>query len=221
MVKRSFAICLLIILALAIGAVFLEHVFLEKILWHGELKNSKDFASWLKSFGPWAVLISIIVMVVQAIATPVPLFLVAGANGFIFGVSWGVLITMAGALLGSTIAFYLARFIARGHIDRYLSKYMPYIVNLSRGNSVKMIFLARLVPVLPSSVVSYAAGLSKVSFTGFFLASVFGKLPEIVIYTVLGHSLEQAEGLATKITVLLVLASLLFFSLQRKKTTSY
>lgn len=220
MIKRAFIVCSLIVLALAIGAVILEHVFLEKLFWHGELKDSQDFALWLKSFGPWAVIISIIVMIVQTIATPVPLFLVAGANGFIFGVSWGIIITMAGALLGSSIAFYLARFTARDHFAHYLTKYVPHIGSMSRLNCVKMIFLARLVPVLPSSVVSYAAGLSKVSFAGFFLASVFGKLPEIVVYTILGHSLEKAEGLTTKITVLLVLASLLFFSLQRKKTNN-
>jgi len=175
----------------------------------------------LLSFGHWAVLISIVVMIIQTIATPVPLFLVAGANGFIFGIAWGVVITLVGALLGSTVAFFMARFLARDFFTRRLSKYMPQVEEMSRKSGVRVVFLARLVPILPSSVISYAAGLSRMSFKGFFLASVFGKLPEIIIYTALGHSLERAEGLLTKVTVLIVLISLLIISLKSKKMSSF
>lgn len=221
MAKKLLIVCSLIVVAFSVGTVIFDQIAPESIIaWHGIFKDSRELADWLKSFGAWAVLISIVVMIIQTIATPVPLFLVAGANGFIFGVAWGILITLVGALLGATVAFYLARMIARDYFSRRLAKYMPQVEEMSKNTGAKMIFLARLVPILPSSIISYAAGLSKVSFVGFFVASVFGKLPEIIIYTFLGHSLERAEGLLTKVTVVIVVISLLCFSLQSKKVTS-
>lgn len=220
MAKKLLILCSLLVVALSIGVVIYDQIGPDKLIWHGIFKDSREMADWLRSFGAWAVLISIIVMIIQTIATPVPLFLVAGANGFIFGIAWGIVITLVGALLGATVAFYLARAIARDYFSRRLAKYMPQVEEMSRKSGAKFVFLARLVPILPSSIISYAAGLSKVSFGGFFVASVFGKLPEIIIYTFLGHSLERAEGLLTKVTVGIILASLLCFSLQSKKIAS-
>lgn len=179
--------------------------------------TSREMADYLLSFGPWTVAICILVMILQTLFTPVPLFLVASANGYIFGAAWGIVITMAGALIGSTVAFYLARFIARDFISRRMGKYMEKVDHLSHHAGLKMVFMARLVPVIPSSIVSYAAGLSKMGFGHFFIASVLGKLPEIVIYNALGHSLDRAEGLLTKVTIGLILLALLVIPMLQKK----
>ncbi|MCL5056431.1 MAG: TVP38/TMEM64 family protein [Actinobacteria bacterium] len=221
MTKKLLFIISVAFVVLAIGAVIIDQARPESFLKLGIFKNSQEIADWLLSFGAWAVIISIAVMIIQTIATPVPLFIVAGANGYIFGIAWGIVITLVGALLGSTVAFFMARFMARDYFSRRLAKYMPKVEEMSKTSGARVVFLARLVPILPSSIISYAAGLSKVSFRGFFVASVFGKLPEIVIYTALGHSLERAEGLITRVTVVIILLSLLIFSLHSKKTGSF
>jgi uncharacterized membrane protein YdjX (TVP38/TMEM64 family) len=220
MAKKIIAVLSVLVLAISIGAIVYDQISHEKIVFHGIFKNSQEMADWLLSFGGWAVLISITVMIIQTTATPIPLFLVAGANGFIFGIAWGIVITMVGALLGSTVAFFMARFFARDYFSSRLARYMPQVEEMSRESGAKVVFLARLVPILPSSLVSYAAGLSRVSFSGFFLASVFGKMPEIIIYTALGHSLGRAEALIARVTVIIILLSLLLFPLQSKKFSS-
>ncbi|MFZ5645296.1 MAG: TVP38/TMEM64 family protein [Bacillota bacterium] len=221
MTKKILFIISAIIVVLTIIAVIIDHARPENLLMLGIFKSSREMSEWLLSFGAWAVFISITVMVIQTIATPVPLFLVAGANGFIFGIAWGIVITLVGALLGSTVAFFAARFLARDYFSKRLSRYMPQVEEMSKRSGARVVFLARLVPILPSSIVSYAAGLSKVSFKGFFVASVLGKLPEIVIYTALGHSLERAEGMVTKITLIIILLSLIIFSFQSKRITKF
>jgi uncharacterized membrane protein YdjX (TVP38/TMEM64 family) len=221
MTKKLLFITSAIFVVLALGAIIYDHASPQSFLKLGIFQNSEQIADWLLSFGAWTVLISIAVMIIQTIATPVPLFIVAGANGYIFGVAWGIIITLVGALLGSTVAFFIARFIARDYFSRRLAKYMPHVEEMSRKSGARVVFLARLVPILPSSIISYAAGLSKVSFRGFFLASVFGKLPEIIIYTALGHSLERAEGLITRVTVAIILISLLIFSLHSKRAVLF
>lgn len=184
--------------------------------------TSQSLADYLRSFGAKTVFISILIMVLQTLFTPLPLFLVAGANGFIFGILEGIFITLVGAMIGATIAFYLARLFGRELVSRWIKKpHLSKVDSMSTSNGIKMVFLARLVPVIPSSLVSYLAGLSKISFKGFFVASIFGKMPEIIIYTALGHSLGRARGLATKITVILIILTIIFVTLFSKKKSSF
>ncbi|GBF35447.1 DedA family inner membrane protein YdjZ [Desulfocucumis palustris] len=206
-----------IILLLSISVVYYDLFGRHPLGLRRMFNSTREMADYLISFGPWSVVASILMMILQTLFTPVPLFLVAGANGYIFGVAWGIVITMAGALLGSTVAFFLARFIARDFISKRLGKYREKVDQLSERSGMKVVFLARLVPVIPSSVISYAAGLSKMGFGSFFLASVFGKLPEIVIYNALGHSLDRADGLLAKVTIVIILLTLLLFPIWKGK----
>ncbi|MHB8158671.1 MAG: TVP38/TMEM64 family protein, partial [Desulfocucumaceae bacterium] len=146
--KKILAAFSIMIVAISIGAIVLNHTGSGNFLRLGIFNNSQEMATWLLSFGAWAVIISISVMIIQTIATPLPLFLVAGANGFIFGVAWGIVITLVGALLGSTVAFFMARFLARDYISRRLSRYMPHVEEMSRKSGARFVFLARLVPIL-------------------------------------------------------------------------
>lgn len=184
--------------------------------------SPEHLAEYLRSFGAMTVVVSLLLMVLQTLFTPLPLFLLAGANGFIFGFWYGTLITLTGSIIGSSIAFYLARGFGRGLVSRCLKQtYMARVDQMSCHEGPWMVFMARLIPVIPSSIISYVAGLSKMTFRGFFIATAVGKLPEIIIYTALGHSFIVAEGMATKVTLLLILLTLLawpFISRRLKKT---
>ncbi|MEG6522383.1 TVP38/TMEM64 family protein [Desulfotomaculum sp. 1211_IL3151] len=176
--------------------------------------DPENLAEYLRSFGAMTVVVCLALMILQTLFTPLPLFLLAGANGFIFGVAYGILLTLAGSMLGSTLAFYVARGFGRGFVSRYLKEsYIHKVDEMSHREGPWVVFMARLIPVIPSSMISYVAGLSKMTFRGFFIATVVGKMPEIIIYTALGHSFSQAEGLATKVTILLILLTLLAWPL--------
>lgn len=187
--------------------------------------NPEDLAEYLRSFGAMTVLICLALMILQTLFTPLPLFLLAGTNGFIFGIGYGILITLTGSILGSTLAFYVARGFGRNLVCRYLKEaYLTKVDEMSCREGPWVVFMARLIPIIPSSIISYVAGLSKMTFRGFFIATIIGKLPEIVIYTALGHSFSQAEGLATKVTILLILLTILawpFFSKAKKRKANH
>lgn len=200
-----------VILAVLAAAVWLAAQHLP------HFTRSRELAEYLRSFGVWTVAASIVLMIVQTIFTPIPLFVVAGANGFIFGVLRGTVITLAGAMIGASIAFYLARFFRCGFLDQKAASNRYRLNRLDPRHGPRLVFLARLVPVIPSSVVSYLAGLSRMRFSSFFLVSVLGKLPEIVLYTFLGRTLGHARSLDLWITAAVLLLTTLYFSLLAKK----
>ncbi len=219
--KRHGFIFTLILIVVALILFFSLDLYHHPLWQAVSFTGPEQLAEYLRSFGAMTVLVCLFLMVLQTLFTPLPLFLLAATNGFIFGLWYGILITMTGSVLGASIAFYLARGFGRGLISRCLKQtYMAKVDQMSHQGGPWMVFMARLIPVIPSSIISYVAGLSKMTFKGFFIATAIGKLPEIVIYTALGHSFSQAEGMATKITLLIILVTILawpLFSRQLKK----
>ena len=69
------------------------------------------------SWGPFGVVASIALMVAHSFV-PFPAEFVAVANGMLFGVVWGVVITWTGAMLGAFAAFGLARLLGRPFVAK-------------------------------------------------------------------------------------------------------
>jgi uncharacterized membrane protein YdjX (TVP38/TMEM64 family) len=77
--------------------------------------NSIDrLASFVRSFGWWGPLISIGLMILQAVAAPLPSFLLAAANGIVFGIFWGSVISWVGGMAGLSQIRIMAFLIATG-----------------------------------------------------------------------------------------------------------
>jgi len=178
-----------------------------------------ELAKYLRSYGILTVAISIFLLIIQTLFTPVPLFILVAANGFIFGVSWGVLISLFGSVLGATIAFLLARLLGKNFISRFLKpEHLEKVHSFSRREGPKVVFFARLIPVLPSSIVSYLAGLSNMKFFPYFTATILGKLPEIIIYSFLGHGFRHLNNIKSQLLLALAitLIAYLFYRWHQK-----
>jgi uncharacterized membrane protein YdjX (TVP38/TMEM64 family) len=131
-------------------------------------------------------------MVLQALAAFVPSFLLGIANGLAFGAFWGGLLSIASAALAAAISFGIARAVGRvpvetlvgkrslGTADRWFARYGAYAV-----------LAARLIPVISFDAISYAAGLTRMKFWRFLLATTIGMTPASFAYAYLG---EQAPG---------------------------
>ena len=75
-------------------------------------------ASVIKSWGVFAPLLSIMLMILQSIIAPIPSFLISGANGAIFGIFWGVVISWIGAMFGAILSFYIARWFGENLVKK-------------------------------------------------------------------------------------------------------
>ncbi len=76
------------------------------ILWRQDVAGLRDY---ILSFGAWAPVVSVLLMVLQAVAAPLPAFPITFANGLAFGAVRGGLLSLFGATLAAVISFYLAR----------------------------------------------------------------------------------------------------------------
>jgi len=161
------------------------------VLASGDASALRDY---ILSYGVWAPVVSTALMVLQALAAFVPSFLLGIANGLAFGAFWGGLLSIASAVLAAAISFGIARVVGRvpvealvgkrsrslGTADGWFARYGAYAV-----------LAARLIPVISFDAISYAAGLTRMKFWRFLLATTIGMTPASFAYAYLG---EQAPG---------------------------
>lgn len=121
------------------------------------------------------------VLTALALLPGLPLTLAAGA---VFGSVLGVLWVSLGSLLGATIAFLLARFLAREMIARRLRRHAVFcrVERLTDEQGPVICALTRLFPIFPYSILNYAFGLTRISFPTYVLWTWLCMLPGTIIF---------------------------------------
>lgn len=152
--------------------------------------------AYLQGFGVWAPVASLALMVMQAVAAPVPAILVAFANGLAFGVLWGGLLTVAGQTLAAAVCFGIARVLGRAPAEALVGKLGLEMADrwLSQWGA-RGIFLLRLAPGISFDVISYGAGLTGIGFRPFIVATAIGTAPQAFLYAILIRESPQSAWL--------------------------
>ena len=109
------------------------------------------------------------------------------AAGALFGPVWGVIYTIIGANLGSSLAYFIGRtFGGDMNIDKNAKGIGKYVERM-RENSFETVFIMRLI-YIPYDLVTYLAGFLKINYGAFILATVLGALPGTISVALLGAS---------------------------------
>ncbi|OPY15257.1 MAG: TVP38/TMEM64 family inner membrane protein YdjZ [Syntrophus sp. PtaB.Bin075] len=145
--------------------------------------------AYFLSFGPWAPVTSALLMIFQSVIAPLPAFVITFTNGLVFGAWWGSLLSWSSAMAGAVLCFYLSRVFGRPLVEKLAGAHSLELADKFFEKYGKhAIVVARLLPFVPFDPISYGAGLTSMSFRGFFLATGIGQLPATIIYSYLGQS---------------------------------
>jgi uncharacterized membrane protein YdjX (TVP38/TMEM64 family) len=143
--------------------------------------------------GSYAILISMLLVAICVFVPIVPFPVLAGLIGGIFGTPQGAIITLGGAMAGTMLFFYIARYgfkeWAQTKIEQY-PQVKEYEEKMNKNAFLAILFV-RLLPIVPSPIVNIVCGLSKVNGLVFFLASAIGKLPNILLLSFAGASFSE------------------------------
>jgi uncharacterized membrane protein YdjX (TVP38/TMEM64 family) len=167
--------------------------------------NGEAIGAYLRSFGVWAPVASLGLMLVQAVAAPVPAILVAFGNGLAFGVVAGGVLTVAGQTLAAVVCFGIARALGRAPVEALTSRYgLDAVDQWFTSWGARGIFLLRLVPGVSFDVVSYAAGLTGIGLGPFVAATALGVTPQAFVYAWLIREAPQSAWALYAVSWLLI-----------------
>lgn len=149
----------------------------------------------VESAGPCGPLAVIILMTVAVVASPVLSAPIALASGAAYGHYAGTAYVAIGSEIGALAAFLIARGLRRGPVERLLGGKAEYGLLGSQNALTLTVFVSRLLPFASFDAVSYAAGLSRLHFWRFALATMAGILPASFVLAHFGSAaMEGAFG---------------------------
>lgn len=174
-----------------------------------DYRGLRDF---ILSYGVWAPITSIALMVLQSLVPLAPGVVITVTNAWIFGWQHGAMYSWVGALLGAAIDFGLARWYGRPVVERFTSSYWLKVVDtyLQRHGIIAVV-ISRIIPVIPFKLVSYGAGLTIFSFRQYIIATGIGQIPAIVLYSILGQHFLRNVQATFWVTVALILFGVVLY----------
>jgi uncharacterized membrane protein YdjX (TVP38/TMEM64 family) len=146
----------------------------------------ESFKSFVLSLGMSGPLIYIGVFIIR------PLFLIPSialfvGGGLAFGPVWGPLYASAGAAMGGTVGFWIARRLGHDFVKSKL-KFGADVIDNTKFN-FSVVWLLSLIPVMPVTVINYGAGLSPMKFKNYLVAHILGMTPRAFAYGFFGSTL--------------------------------
>ena len=153
-------------------------------------------AAWLAQLnglftrlGPWGIGLFVLVYALAAVLFVPGSPLTIGA-GVIYGLGPGFAAVSAGSTLGAACAFLVARYLARGRVERWIGadpRFRAIDEAVGRDGGT-IVLLTRLSPVFPYNLLNYLYGVTRVRFFAYLLASWIGMLPGTLLYVYLGFA---------------------------------
>ena len=150
-------------------------------------RNPERIQALVRGWGIWAPLGFIVLQVIQIVVAPLPGSVVALVAGYVFGLGKGLLLAMAGVVLGALAAFLLSRAIGRRLLrlfvpERTMDRFDQFVVR--RGPFY--VFLLLLVPNPIGDWLYYWPGLTALPLMLFMLFVLVARIPTNLLEVFIG-----------------------------------
>lgn len=154
----------------------------------GQQEQAMFFKSAVEKNMIWGAFVYVFLEILSIVAAPVATIFLIPIAVSIFGPFATSILNIIGWMIGSSIAFWLARKYGKPLLERMkifqgIKKYENYV-----SSEVEFWSVLVLRVVFPVDVISYALGfLSSISFFRYFLATVIGIAPFSFLYSYAGE----------------------------------
>lgn len=173
---------------------------------------------WFNEYPHLAVAISLLLSILIAVLGVVPSVFITAANILFFGFWPGTLVSFAGEALGAAIAFFLYRSGFKKKTEKGLQQFPKArrLIEATGREAFLLILSLRLLPFVPSGLVTFAAAVGKVSLSLFVAASSLGKLPALLIEAGSVYQVGKG-GWPGKLILAVAAVVILFFVIRQYK----
>ena len=111
------------------------HEFINRSVAAFAAVDQQGIERFIQSYGALAAVVSFLLMILQAIAAPLPAFLITFANASLFGAFWGGLLSWTSSMAGAALCFFIARVMGREVVEKpYLTVWTAF--SLATANTL-------------------------------------------------------------------------------------
>ena len=135
-----------------------------------------SIVSSVHAAGIWAPITLFVLFVLQVFLAFIPGQALMVACGYIYGFWGGFLISWISLVIGSELAYLLARVYGRQFAERWISAdVLSRWDHSARGQGVGFFAITLVMPLVPNDAMCYVAGLGTISHRKFFIAALLGR----------------------------------------------
>ena len=116
------------------------------------------------------------------------------AGGIVFGTLTGFCLSLAATTLGGTVALYSTRYIFHDLIKRKFTTQVDMVNKGIEKEGAFYVFGLRMIPVIPFWSLNLLMGLTSMRVPVFMLATFFGMIPVLVIFSYAGAELGDIDS---------------------------
>ena len=191
----------LALLLLVLGGIhFMDPAFYPTVY---QLSKSGDLGgtiTYLRGFGVYAVFVSFFIDVVINIVGFLPSIFISTANGLIFGLFWGTMISWLAETLGVMISFWVMRVLFRSLAKRVIEQ-SKTLTALDSYDSWQAVAAARAIPYMPNGLVTFRSHMA---------GSLLGKLPSVALEVIVGHDVVHLGEHSLRLTIIIIVVSAVY-----------
>lgn len=205
-------IAVLAALVILFGAInFFAEDFFQKTFMLAINGDVQGLVEYLRSFGSWAIIVSFLLDVLINAASIFPSIFLSTANGLIFGLPLGILISWLAETTGVVISFLLMRFLFRNAAEKIIARSdsLKHIDEASGKHGLEWMAFARALPYFPSGILTAVGAVSSISIRDYIIANLIGKFPSTALEVMIGHDIvnfqENSRRLGLLITAVIVI----------------
>ena len=174
--------------------IFIAVVLLAVIMFYRQpisnllhiISDQDAVSAYLQGYGVWGPVVLFVLMVAQVFVAVIPGHALMVTAGYVYGMT-GLFVIIVSTILGSQIAFFIARQYGRSLIYKLAS---PQIIErwdgMARNQGIMFYFFAFVLPIFPSDLMCYVAGLGKISTRRFLVANTLGRTVVAIGITIIG-----------------------------------
>lgn len=212
-----------VLLAVLFGVIYALHPEFFARLWYvmtcGDMQETIDY---IRSFGIWAMFFSFWMDVLVNALGFLPSIFISTANGVLFGVIPGILVSWLAETAGVILSFLLMRTVLRSTAEKLIHKsaYLQKVDDFSGVNGFKVMLLARTIPYFPSGIITALGAVSRIRVRDYVISNLIGKFPSTALEVLIGHDAVLFEQHLGRLTMIVITATLIYGGLwyyQRRK----
>jgi len=174
----------ILFLCILVGFAFIIIYQYNSRLWNQIVKlydlfhDRQQLKGFIRSYGAYSPLAYILLQIIQVVIAPIPGGAIEWLGGFLFGVKAGFIYSMIGLILGSWLAFSLARIFEKVAVEKFVPektrKRFDYLVE---HQGAILSFILFLIPGFPKDALCYILGLTPMHLGIFLIISTIGRIP--------------------------------------------
>lgn len=178
------------------------------------VKDRDGIIAYLGAYGKLGAVLLFIILFAQVIVAAIPghFFMIAG--GYLYGLLPGFLLIHSATVLASQFGYWLARKFGRPVVEKLApaSILETWTQRAERQGTIFFIF-SFILPIFPSDVMNFVAGLSGLSSRKFWVANFVGRLPTSILFALIG---AQGFQISPLLLVVAVVFTIVTFALWHK-----